>query len=210
MGGGLGATSLAVFRENFMKRLFFTFVLLSSCVLFAQDNPKSFPENNIIFKNLRLNLQANLLQELKLQSTNTTQNLLINNTFSTGLEFVFEYNKNFYFGFGAFLQFKSSIDSIYGELGILPIYAFIDFPIIEDSQFPILLSAQLGYSPLILENGLEKINYGLYHAFGITTSISKFVQVKLLYAHNYGKVKLDDQEYFLRKGNLTLALYYKF
>jgi hypothetical protein len=210
MGGGLSATSLAVFRENYMKKLFFTFVLLNSCFLFAQDNPKSFPENNIIFKNLRLNLQANLLQELQLQSTNTQQNLLINNTFSTGLEFVFDYNESFDFGFGAFLQFKSSIDSIYGELGILPVYAFFDFPIIDNSQFPILLSGQLGFAPLILNNGFEKINYGLYHAFGFTAVVSKFVQLKLLYAHNYGKVKLGDEEYFLRKGNLTLALYYKF
>jgi hypothetical protein len=193
-----------------MKQIIFSFLLLNSFNLFGQDSSRSFPENNILFKNLRINLQANVLQEVKLNNSITDKKFFLNNNFSTGIEFVFGYKESINFGIGALLQLKSEIDTAYGEVGMLPVYAFVDFPLTDNTVFPIQLSIQFGYAPLILNNGMKKVSDGIYHAFGLTTVISKNVQLKLLYANNYGKVKLYDEEYFFRKGNLTLAFYFKF
>jgi hypothetical protein len=209
MGGGLGATSLAVLILRDIMRLHFLFILFSfASLIFSQEN--SFPDNSLLLKYLRLNVQANVLQEIHLQSEFGKTDRFLNNTFSAGLEVVFDFNENFYYGIGAFYQFRSSIDTTFGNLGLLPVYAFFDFPIIPNDSFPIHLSAQLGYSPLILEDGLKNVSAGIFHSFGFTTSISKNVQIKFLLTHNYGKVKLENEEFSLRKENLSIAFYYKF
>jgi len=193
-----------------MKKLFLFFFVINSCLLFAQNDNDTFGKNSILLKNLRLNIQANVLQRFSLNDALGKKEFNLDNTFSAGLEFVFQYNGNMDYGVGAFYQSPTSIDSTLGKIGMIPIYAFIDFPLIENGYFPIKLSAQFGYAFLSAKDGLEKVNNGIYHAFGITTVISKYFQLKFLYAYNYGKVKLDSYEYSLRKENLTLALYYKF
>ena len=190
-------------------KLLFLFILFSlTSIVFSQEN--SFPENSLLLKNLRLNVQANVLQEIYLQSELGKNDRFLNNSFSAGLEIVFDYNEYFNYGLGAFYQFKSNIDTTFGKFGTLPIYAFMDYPIIRSSDFPILFSLQFGYSPLLLNDGLKSVNGGIFHSFGLTTSISKNVQIKFLYAHNYGKAKLESEVYSLRKENLSIAFYYKF
>ena len=193
-----------------MKKLFLFFFVINSFLLFAQDDNDTFGKNSLLLKNLRLNIQANVLQKFSLNDALGKIEFNLNNTFSAGLEFVFQYNRNMDYGVGAFYQSPTSIDSTLGKIGMIPIYAFIDFPLIENEYFPIKFSAQFGYASLSAKDGLEKVNNGIYHAFGITTVISKYFQLKFLYAHNYGKVKLYSYEYSLRKENLSLALYYKF
>ncbi len=193
-----------------MKKLFLFFFVINSFLLFAQNENDTFGKNSILLKNLRLNVQANVLQNFSLNDAFGKKEFNLDNTFSAGLEFVFQYNENMDYGVGALYQFPTSIDSTLGKIGMIPIYAFIDFPLIENEYFPIKFSAQFGYAFLSAKDGLEKVNNGIYHAFGITTVISKYIQLKFLYAHNYGKVKLNAYEYSLRKENLTLAFYYKF
>ena len=190
-------------------KLLFLFILFSlTSIVFSQEN--SFPENSLLLKNLRLNVQANVLQEIYLQSELGKNDRFLNNSFSAGLEIVFDYKEYFNYGLGAFYQFKSNIDTTFGKFGTLPIYGFMDYPIIRSSDFPILFSLQFGYSPLLLNDGLKSVNGGIFHSFGLTTSISKNVQIKFLYAHNYGKAKLESEVYSLRKENLSIAFYYKF
>ena len=193
-----------------MKKLFLFFFVINSFLLFAQDDNDTFGKNSLLLKNLRLNIQANVLQKFSLNDALGKIEFNLNNTFSAGLEFVFQYNRNMDYGVGAFYQSPTAIGSTLGKIGMIPIYAFIDFPLIENEYFPIKFSAQFGYAFLSANDGLETVNNGIYHAFGITTVISKYFQLKFLYTHNYGKVKLDSYEYSLRKENLTLALYYKF
>ncbi|MCZ7610107.1 MAG: hypothetical protein M5U17_08045 [Ignavibacterium sp.] len=114
------------------------------------------------------------------------------------------------YGAGVFYQLPTSIDTSLSKIGMIPVYAFIDFPLIENGIFPIQFTAQFGYAFLTIKDGLEKIDHGIYHELGFTTVLSKYFQLKFLYAHNYGKVKLDLYEYSLRKENLALALYFKF
>ena len=209
MGGGLGAKPLAVLILRDIMRLLFLLILFSyTSIIFSQEN--SYPENSLLLKNLRLNVQANVLQEIHIQSELDKTDRLLNNSFSAGLELVFDFQEYFNYGFGAFYQFKSNIDTTFGDLGTLPVYAFMDFTLIPSSSFPIFLSAQFGYSPLLLNNGLKNINGGIFHSFGLTTSISKNIQLKFLYAHNYGKAKLENEVFSLRKENLSIAFYYKF
>lgn len=190
-------------------RLLFLFILFFySSLIFSQED--SYPNNSLLLKHLRINVQANVLQVVRLQSEFGKTDRFLNNSFSAGLEVVSNFKENFYYGIGAFYQFKSSIDTTLGDLGLLPVYIFIDYPLIENNSFPIYLSAQLGYSPLILDNGLKSVNGGIFHSFGFTTSISKNIQLKFLYAYNYGKVKLENDEFSLRKENLSIAFYYKF
>lgn len=190
-------------------KLTFLFILFSfASTVFSQEN--SFPENSLILKNLRLNVQANVLQEIHLQSELVKTDRFLNNSFSAGLEIVFDFKEDLNYGLGAFYQFRSNIDTTFGDIGTLPIYAFMDFTLIPSYDFPILLSFQFGYSPLLLNNGLKNVNGGIFHSFGITTSISKNVQLKILYAHNYGKAKLENEVFRLRKENLSIAFYYKF
>ncbi|MDP2362319.1 MAG: hypothetical protein Q8M94_00975 [Ignavibacteria bacterium] len=193
-----------------MKKLFLLSLIFNSFLLFAQDNNETYGKNSLLLRNLRLNIQANVLQNFSLNDALGKKDFNLGNTFSAGLELVFQYNENMNYGVGAFYQSPISIDSSIGKIGMIPIYAFIDFPLIENKFFPIQFSTQFGYGFLLAKDGLEKVNNGIYHAFGITTVISKYFQLKFLYAHNYGKVKLDSYEYSLRKENLTLALYYKF
>ena len=190
-------------------RPLFLFILFSfTSSVFAQDN--SYPENSLLLKNLRLNIQANVLQEIHLQSEVDKSDRFLNNSFSAGLELVFDYKEYFNYGLGAFYQFKSNIDTTFGDFGTLPVYAFMDFTIIPSNDFPILFSFQFGYSPLLLNNGLKSVKGGIFHSLGLTTSISKNVQIKFLYAHNYGKAKLENEVFSLRKENLSIAFYYKF
>jgi hypothetical protein len=193
-----------------MKKLFLLFVVFNSFLLFAQNDNDTYGKNSVLLRNLRLNVQANVLQNFSLNDALGKKEFNMDNTFSAGLEFVFQYNENMNYGAGAFYQFAASIDSSLGKIGTIPIYAFIDFPLNQNQVFPIQFTVQFGYAFLTAKDGLEKVNNGIYHAFGITTLISKYLQLKFLYAHNYGKVKLDSNEYFLRKEYLTVALYYKF
>lgn len=193
-----------------MKKWFLVLFVFSSFNLFAQDDNDTYGKNSILLRNLRLNVQANVLQKFSLSDAFGKKDYYLNNTLSAGLEFVFNYNDNLKYGAGVFYQLPTSIDTSLGKIGMIPVYAFIDFPLIENEFFPIQFTAQFGYAFLTLKDGLEKVDHGIYHAFGFTTVLSKYFQLKFLYAHNYGKAKLDLYEYSLRKENLTLALYYKF
>jgi len=193
-----------------MKKLFLFLFLFNSFCLFAQSDDDSYWENSALFKFLRLNVQANVLQKLTFIDSFGKEDFYLNNTFSVGLEFVSKYNENLNFGIGFFNQLQATIDTSIGKIGIIPVYTYMDFPLITNEIFPIQFTAQFGYAFLSVSDGLKKINHGIYHAFGFTTVLSRYIQIKFLYAHNYGKVKLDLDEYYLRKENLTLALYYKF
>ncbi|MFN3871718.1 MAG: hypothetical protein ACK4R9_01825 [Ignavibacterium sp.] len=191
-----------------MKPLSLFLLLSLSSFIFSQVDPSS--NQNFLLIYPRINLQANVLQTVHLQSESDKTDHFLGNSFSAGLEVASCLNENFYYGIGVAYQFKGSIDTTLGDLGLLPIYLFIDYPLIERNSFPIYLTVQFGYGLLILENGLKSINSGIFHALGLTTSISKNVELKLLYAYNYGRVKLDNDEFRLRKENLSIAFYYKF
>ena len=98
-----------------------------------------------------------MLQEIHLQNDFEKIDRFLNNSFSAGLEVVFDFQESLYYGIGAFYQLKSTIDTTLGNLGTLPIYAFIDYPLFGNNSFPVLLSVQLGYSPLLLNNGLKML-----------------------------------------------------
>ncbi|MFN3693661.1 MAG: hypothetical protein ACK4UV_01535 [Ignavibacterium sp.] len=191
-----------------MRPLFLFLLLSLSSLVFPQENPYS--SHNSFSIHPRINLQANVLQTVHLQNEYGKTDHFLGNSFSAGLEVASCFNENFYYGIGAAYQFKGSIDTTLGDLGLLPLYVFIDYPLIERNSFPIYLTVQFGYGLLILDNGLKSVNSGIFHALGLTTSVSKNVELKFLYAHNYGKVKLDNDEFRLRKENLSIAFYYKF
>lgn len=193
-----------------MKKFFLILLSLNTFFLFAQENEESQSKKSILFNVLRIDAQANVLQKLSLSDVSGKRDYDIGNTYSVGFEYVLNHNEKMKLGLGTFYQSAATIDTSLGKIGMIPVYAFIDFPLTESEIFPIQLTAQFGYSFLSVKDGLDKVNSGIYHALGITTVFSKYFQLKLLYAHNYGNVKFKTFEYSMRKENLTLAIYLKF
>jgi len=193
-----------------MKNLFFVLFALSTFILYGQEDFDTYGKNSILLRNLRINLQANVLQNFSISKSSGKKNFNIGNTVSAGLEFVWLYDQKMDYGIGIFYQTNTLIDTSIGKIGFIPIYAFIDFPLIQNDIFPVQFTSQLGYSFLSIKNGAKKVNDGIYHALGITFVISKYTQLKFLYSHNYGKINLISEDYSFRKENLTIALYYKF
>ncbi len=191
-----------------MKKLFLVLFLFNSFCLFAQSDNDTQGEK-LSFTTLRLNLQANVLQKLTLIDSFSEEDFYLNNTFSAGVEFVSKYNESLNFGIGFFYQLPISIASSRAKMSIFPVYAFIDFPFITNEIFPVQFTAQFGYAFLAVSGSLKKAYNGIYHALGFTTVLSRNLQIKFLYAHNYGEVNLDANSYDLRKESLTLALYFE-
>ena len=112
------------------------------------------------------------------------------------------------YGIGIFYQFPNSLEFTKGEIGVVPIYALMDFPLFENKEYPVLLSIRFGYAFVTTSQDIEKPDGGLYHAFGITMKLSQHVQTKLMYANSYGKIKIDRNEYQMRRGGMSLSIYF--
>ncbi len=193
-----------------MKPLFIIILLLNPINIFAQDENDSYAERSILLRSLRINFQGNILQSMVLSDSIGKHNYLLDNSFSAGFEFASIDKGLLNYGIGAMYQFPSSIAMAKGEIGIFPIYAFIDYPLSEKELFPIQLSIRFGYAFLSTKDGIDKVRDGIYHSLGFTMVISKKFQLKLMYAHNYGKIKIDSYEYSLRRENMSLSINFKF
>ncbi|GAB6283741.1 MAG: hypothetical protein STSR0008_25440 [Ignavibacterium sp.] len=192
-----------------MKTLFLIILLLNPINLFAQDENDSYSERSILLRSLRINFQGNILQSMVLSDSIGKHDYLLDNSFSVGFELVSEYKGLLNYGIGAMYQFPSSIVMSKGEIGIFPVYAFIDYPLSQTELFPIQLSIRFGYAFLSTKDGIDKIRDGIYHSLGFTMVISKKFQLKLMYAHNYGKIKIDLNEYSLKRENMSLSINFK-
>jgi len=192
-----------------MKILFVIILLVNPIYLFAQDENDSYAERSILLRSMRIYFQGNILQSMVLSDSIGNHDYLLDNSFSAGFEITSEYKGLRNYGIGAMYQFPGSIVMAKGEIGIFPIYAFIDYPLSQTELFPIQLSIRFGYAFLLAKDGIEKVGNGIYHSLGFTMVISKNYQLKLMYAHNYGKIKIDSYEYSLRRENMSLSINFK-
>lgn len=132
------------------------------------------------------------------------------NSFSAGLEFGREYQAIINYGLGVLYQSTATLSGTKGDIGLIPVYAFVDYPLTGNNEIPVLLSLRLGYGFLQTKSDISSLDNGLYHAIGLTGDISRKFQIKLLYSNNYGKVLLDGNEYSLRNGNMSIAVNFRF
>ena len=190
-----------------MKKIIVVIFLLNSISLFSQENNHS-NEITFLLGKLRINLQTNFLQSGTLADFTEQHNYYASNTFSLGLELAYGNQEKINYGVGMYNQFSSSFEQIKGDISILPVYAFIDYPLIEREQLPIQLSIRFGYAIISTENGIKSISDGLYHAFGFTAIMTKKIQMKIMYGNNYGKIGIENKEYSIRNGNFSLSLYF--
>lgn len=193
-----------------MRFLLVIILLFNSINIFAQNENKSIDEKSVLFRNLRFNVQSDVLQKLVLIDSSGKNDYLTENSFSVGFELITQSKKHLNYGVGAMYQFPSSSETIKGKIGSIPIYALIDYPLIRSEQFPIHFSIRFGYAFLTTKDGIDKSEDGIYHSLGFTMMISENFQMKLMYSHNYGKIKIDFDEYSFRRRYLNIGISFEF
>ncbi len=191
-----------------MKNILLIILSIFSFNLFAQNINIDKSGKSILLKNLRINFQANVAQSMTASDSTGNHDYYLGNSFSAGIEWGFNYNDNIDYGIGIEYQFQSSVAGYDGKIGSVPIYTFVDYPLLERKQFPVNLTIRLGYAFLTNGNNIEKVGDGLYHSLGVSTTFSENFQIKLLYSNEYGKIKLFRNEYSIRRSNFSLGIYF--
>lgn len=193
-----------------MRFLLVIILLFNSINIFAQNENNSIGEKSVLLRNLRFNVQSDVLQTLVLIDSSGKNDHFTENSFSLGFELITQSKEHLIYGIGAMYQFPSSSETIRGKIGAIPIYALIDYPLIRSEQFPVHLSIRFGYAFLTTKEGIDKSEDGIYHSLGFTMMISENFLMKLMYSHNYGKIKIDSDEYSLRRKYLNIGIIFKF
>lgn len=193
-----------------IMRFIILFFLMSTVLVYGQKSDSSFTHKPIIFSHLRLNLQANVLQTFVTDDSIGKNEYMKSNSFAAGFEWVFNYKNNLSYGFGFLYQVPGSIKALDGKFGNIPIYTFLDLPVINNDPFQILLSLRFGASLVSTNGKIERNQHGIYHAEGITFDINDEASIKLLYTNSYGGIKNNGHDYNVNNGNMSFVFCLKF
>lgn len=189
-----------------MKQMILLMLIAFNILLLAQDNNDTQEPDDEFIRSVKFNLQFDVLQTLTFGDSSGIKDYMLGNTISLGLEYQTKYKSVLYFGLGALYQFPNSLDFSKGQLGSVPVYGFINYPLIERGEYPLSLAARFGYAFLTTADGIESTENSFYHSFGIMAQISKTIIVKIMYSNNYGKLKIDGNDYRMKKNYLSLVL----